>query len=560
MFARARQLFDASRPQLGPPSPAGTALVAVSLVVSTLLTAFLQGQLGVPNAASVYLLAVVGVGLAYGSWYAIATAFASFLLYDFLFVQPLYTLQVGAPEEWLDLLLFLVVGLAIGRLSALQLQRRREAELRGSEARAMFAMSREIATAASALEAAPLLASRLAREAQMARVWIGLGPAIGDERVVADSAPDDPRPSTAIRLTLASVGSDTKPAWTRVREPGLAAGSGGGAARAAARADAPEPPAVFRFPISTGSGPIGSLWATRAAGEPFPGRSHSRLMAAAADQLGQAVVRDRLAAEATAAEVARQSEALKSALLDSVSHDLRTPLAAIRATAGNLADPDVPWTEDAQRAAAQSIDREAERLSRLLRNMLDLGRIEGSALKPTLELYELADLVEPVVERFASSINPPRLEVDVPPDLPAVRVDGLFMDQILTNLIDNAARYAPGCPIRISATTADGAELLLVEDGGPGVPPSEMSRIFERFYRLPGRPDSRISGGSGIGLAVVRGLVEAMGGSVAARRSSIGGLAVEVRLQAEPLDVPGEPATAESPTPAGSPAPEEAAS
>ena len=120
---------------------------------------------------------------------AVATSIASFLLYDFFFVQPLYTFSIAAPEEWLDLLLFLVVAIAIGRLSALQLQRRREAELRSAEARAMFAMSRDIATAATALEAAPLLAARLAREAEMARVWIGLGASIREERVVADTLP-----------------------------------------------------------------------------------------------------------------------------------------------------------------------------------------------------------------------------------------------------------------------------------------------------------------------------------------------------------------------------------
>ena len=505
------------------------------MFLSSLLTAALQDGLGVRNAASVYLLAVVAVGLGYGSGYAISTGLASFLLYDFLFIQPRYTLQVGSAEEWLDLLLFLVVAVAIGRLGALQLQRRREAELRGAEARAMFEMTREIATAASALEAAPLLAARLAREAQMSRVWIGLGPSIGEERVVADSDPEAARPRTATRLTLQFVGSDTKPAWTRVRESAPAARPS---------RDAADAPSVYRFPVTAvtaGTATIGSLWATRPTGDPLPGRSHSRLMAAAADQLGQAVVRDHLAAEATAAEVARQSEALKSALLDSVSHDLRTPLAAIRATAGNLADPDVPWTEDGQRAAAESIDREAARLSRLLRNMLDLGRIEGSALKPSLELYELADLVEPVVERAAASINPPNIEVDVPPDLPAVRVDALFIDQILTNLIDNAAQYAPGCHIRVSASAVDDAVELVVEDGGPGVPQSELNRIFDRFYRVPARQGTRLSGGSGIGLAVVRGLAESMSNSVAARRSSLGGLAIVVRLACESVvDTAGE--------------------
>ncbi len=506
--------------------------------------------MGVPNAATVYLLAVVAVGLGFGSWYAVGTAIASFLVYDFLFVTPVYTFAVASAEEWLDLLLFLVVAIAIGRLSALQLERRREAELRSAEAWAMFAMSRDVATAPSALEAAPSLASRLARDAQMARVWIALGPSIGEERVVADSLPGAPRPSAASRWTLHTSGSDIQPSWAHVRDM-VPTGRGGPPSKRAA--DTADSTLVFRVPIVAGVEPMGSLWAIRGADEPFPGRSHSRLMAAAADQLGQAVVRDRLAAEATAAEVAREGDALKSALLDSVSHDLRTPLSAIRATAGNLMDTNVPWTPEGQRMAAQSIDREADRLSRLVRNMLDLGRIEGGALSPSVQLYELADILEPVLARMAPMVKPCEIEVDVPGDLPAVRVDAIFIDEIITNLIDNAARYAAGRTIRVSARAAEDVVALVVEDAGPGVPASELSHIFERFYRLPSRQGSRVGGGSGIGLAVVRGLAEAMGGSATARRSTLGGLAVVVRLPVESVvDTAAEP-SAEPETEAAEP-------
>jgi two-component system sensor histidine kinase KdpD len=495
----------------------------------------------VPDAAIVYLLAVVAVGLGYGSWYAVGTAFTSFLIYDFFFVKPLYTFAVGSVQEWLDLLLLLVVGVAIGRLSALQLERRREAELRSAEARAMFAMSRDIARAPSALEAAPLLVARLAREAQMSRVWVALGPSIGEERVVADSSPGDRHPAATSRWTLHTSGADIQPSWAHVRDMASGARGTAGLRRASDPAD---PCVVLRVPIIAGVEAIGSLWATRRSADPLPGRSHSRLMAAAADQLGQAVVRDRLAAAATAAEVAREGDALKSALLDSVSHDLRTPLSAIRATAGNLMDPDVTLTPEAQRLAAGSIDREADRLSRLVRNMLDLGRIEGGALRPSLQLYELADVVEPVLARLGTATEQSKVEVDVPVDLPAVKVDAIFIDQILTNLLDNAARYAGGRMIRVSARAAGDSVALVVEDGGPGVPASDLSHIFERFYRVPARRGSRSTGGSGIGLAVVHGLAEAMGGSARAERSPLGGLAVTVRL---PIDEAAEAGRAPEP-------------
>jgi two-component system, OmpR family, sensor histidine kinase KdpD len=539
------------RPPLG-----GLAMAGAGLALVTVLAFVLVHQLDVPDASIVYLLPVVAVGMAYGSGLAIATSVASFLIYDFFFVRPLYTFSVASAEEWLDLLLFLVVAIAIGRLSALQMQRRREAELRSSEARAMFAMSRDAANAATALEAAPMVANRLVREAEMDRVWVGLGSSFAEERVVADSRHADPRPSIGSRWVLHSASAEAQPTWSRVRDTpvGRARDEARVRDRASERAldraherageavpDRAEALTVFRVPIQAGGETIGSVWATRVHTDPFPGRSHSRLLAAAADQLGQSVVRDRLAAEATAAEVARQGDALKSALLDSVSHDLRTPLAAIRATAGNLMDPDVSWTPEDERAAARSIDLEAQRLSRLVRNMLDLSRIEGGALHPSLQLYDLADLVDPVVERLAPVLQSGQAEVSMPADLRPVRVDAIFVDQILTNLLENAARYAAGKTIRVTAgETEDGGVELIVEDAGPGVPGSELGHLFERFYRGPRRTGSRTEGGSGIGLTVVRGLAEAMGGSADARRSELGGLAVAVRLPAETEVEPAE--------------------
>ena len=541
-----------SRPFRGPlhasrPPLAGLAVAAFSLAVATALAALIRYQLGVSHAATVYLLAVVAVGMGYGSRMAVATSVASFLLYDFFFVQPLYTFSIAAPEEWLDLLLFLVMAIAIGRLSALQLERRREAELRSAEARAMFAMSRDIATAATAREAAPLLAHRLCREGEMARVWVGLGASISEERVVADSQPGEPRPSVASRWTLHSHSADGQPSWAKVRETVVSRPRDGAEARGLRELRLrqfhdDESLTILRVPIVVGGEAIGSLWATRTHGAPFPGRSHSRLIAAAADQLGQSVFRDRLAAEATAVEVARQGDALKSALLDSVSHDLRTPLAAIRAAAGNLMDPDVALAPEESREIAHSIDREAQRLSRLVRNMLDLSRIEGGALHPSLELYDLADLVDPVVERLAPTLVPSEVEVAIAADLPAVQVDGIFVDEILTNLLENAARYAAGKALRVSAKVVGGQVWLVVEDAGPGVPASALPHLFERFYRAPRRQGSRPEGGSGIGLTVVRGLAEAMGGSAEARPSELGGLAVVVRLQVE-----GEPGPRDEP-------------
>ena len=280
--------------------------------------------------------------------------------------------------------------------------------------------------------------------------------------------------------------------------------------------------------MEVGGRAYGSIWASRPRHLGEPDRTETRLLAAAADQVGQALAHDRLAAEAQAAEIARQSDALKSALVQSVSHDLRTPLATIRAAAGTLL-PDSGLTPDEQRESAEAIDREVEYLDRLVTNLLDLSRIEAGALRAERDVYELDDLVGRTLERLRRRIGERPLEVAL--EAPPVVVDPVFLDEAVTNVVENALKYSPpDSRLRIGAIAiADGRVRLTIEDGGPGVPAASLPRLFEKFYRVPGRPGGSRSG-TGIGLAVVRGLIEATGGGVAARRSDLGGLAVDLDL------------------------------
>jgi two-component system sensor histidine kinase KdpD len=287
---------------------------------------------------------------------------------------------------------------------------------------------------------------------------------------------------------------------------------------------------VYRVELRSGDEAIGSLWSQRASslGEPY--LEQTRLLAAAADQIAQAVKRDRLGTAAAETEIARRSDELKSALLDSVSHDLRTPLASIRAAAGSIADPLIDMEPLERRAAARSIDEEAERLNRLVGTLLDMSRIQAGALVPDVEVIPLGELVEPVVARMAAALGGHPLTIQVPDDLPSVNVDALFLSQALSNLLENCVRHAPpDAPISIRAMPMGATVELIVEDGGAGVPAQSLPFLFERFHRLPnGGAGTRR--GFGLGLAVVRGLVEAMGGSVRADRSPLGGLAVTLEL------------------------------
>jgi two-component system sensor histidine kinase KdpD len=294
---------------------------------------------------------------------------------------------------------------------------------------------------------------------------------------------------------------------------------------------------TYRVRIEAADEPYGSIWGIRSHGRGEPRRTDTRLLAAAADQVGQALRQDRLAAEAQAVEIARQSDALKSALLQSVSHDLRTPLATIRAAAGSLR-PRGQLTDEEHADSVEVIDREVEYLNRLVTNLLDLSRIEAGALRAERDVVDLGDLVRPILERLRPRLadRPVTLALDTPP----VLVDPVFLDEALTNVLENAIKYTPeGTVIRISSSLADGTARLTIEDAGPGVPDAALGRLFEKFYRAPGAPRGSRSG-TGIGLAVVQGLIEAMGGHVDARRSELGGLAIDIDLPVARISAPAE--------------------
>jgi two-component system sensor histidine kinase KdpD len=508
------------------------AVLAASLAAATLFVSVAEAPpLAIPDASPIYLVAIVAVAILLGPTAAIIAAIASFLLYDALFISPRLELTVLDPAEWLNLLLFLFVGVTIGRLTATQTARAADATRRLRESQALFRISRTLATASTMDAGLPPILQQLLAETAMARIWLTRLSG-GRESVVADTQPPGPPPQTTIQTILTRMPGDEPARWVRAHvATGQAPGSG-----AASSLES------YRVRIEAEGEVIGSLGAVRERGHGLPDREETRLLSLAADQLGLAFQRQRLVSEANAAEVARQSEALKSALLDSVSHDLRTPLASIRAAAGAVLDPAVAWSDDQARAALRSIEGETERMDRLVRNLLDLSRIDGGALRPDFEVYDLAELLEPVIARLGPSLPPDRLSVDLPADLPPVRVDAVYLDEAVTNLLDNAARHADGAPVRIVALASDPERVrLTIEDGGPGVPAADVDHIFERFYRVR-RPGEGSRRGLGIGLSVVKGLVQAMGGTVRAEASALGGLAVALDLPAvaaPPLDVAG---------------------
>jgi two-component system, OmpR family, sensor histidine kinase KdpD len=523
------------------------AFSAAALAAATVVAAGLQAELGIADASAIYLLAVVPIAGRFGTWSGAVASVIAFLIYDFLFTAPRFTFNVTNAQEWLSLLLFLVVSVVIGRLAALQAERTSEADRRAREAHAMFGISRALATATTIEGAAAEILERLVDQTGLDRIWIGFGQTPASEQLIADSragpasmtggadgeAPSPARAATTTPWVLVRMPGDEPAEWIRAHE--------GSVARAAFGGDRVRTSALFRVLIEADGEVLGSLWGVRSEDAGLPGRGATRSLSLAADQLGLALRRERLAEIATTAEIARQSDALKSALLDSVSHDLRTPLATIRALAGGLLDEGVPMSSDSVRESAATIDEEALRLSEIVHGLLDLSRIEAGELRPNLTLHELGELVETVVRRYRAAEGRHRVEVEIPDDLPVV-VDALFFDQALTNVYDNALAHSnPDASIRIRATrippqpgTAAADEdapqvELVVEDSGPGMPAAALEHVFDKFYRARG-----VEGGSrhglGIGLTVARGLTEAMGAEIRATAGELGGLAVRFRL------------------------------
>jgi two-component system sensor histidine kinase KdpD len=505
-------------------------IIALALAAATLAAAALQAWLGIADASAIYLLAVVVIAGRYGTWSGVGTSVVAFLVYDFLFTAPRYTFNVTSAQEWLSLLLFLVVAVVIGRLAALQAERASEADRRAREAQAMFGISRALAIAETIDAAAPEILERLVDQTGLDRVWVGVGPTPETEIMLAESSPIEVGPPGAATeapapWVLVRTPGDEPAEWIRPHEGAASSATAAAAAR-------------FRILIEADGEVLGSLWGERDAVEGLPGRGATRSLSLAADQLGLAVRRERLAALATTAEIARRSDALKSALLDSVSHDLRTPLATIRALAGGLLDDGVPMSTAEVRQSATSIDEEALRLSDLVRGLLDLSRIEAGELRPDLALHELGDLVETVRRRYRTLEGRHEVVVDIPDDL-AVMVDALFFDQALTNVYENALAYSrPDSLIRLRAEAGDHrspagepAELV-VEDSGPELDPAVLEHVFDKFFRGQG-----VEGGSrqglGIGLTIARGMTEAMGGQIEAGRSELGGLAITFRFGPE---------------------------
>jgi len=449
-------------------------LAGVLLVAGLpLLTAGLvagQHRLSLADDLLIYLVAVVAVAVVGGFWPAVLAAVTSSLLLNWYFTRPVHTLTIADPQNLLALLLFVTVAVTVSSVVHLAAHRAQQA-------------------ARSSAEAAELLA--------LAQTVLG----------GADTPAEVLGHLTGTRGGRAELLELAGGQWVRVAVSGTA----------------PPGAAAVRVEARPGLALVISAQSTQVT---------ARLLDGFAAQAAAALDRDRLRTQAAQAEALAEGNRMRTALLAAVSHDLRTPLASIKASVSTLRQTDVQWTAADEAALLATIEQGADRLDALIGNLLDMSRLSAGSLQPFLRPTAI-DEVAPVALRGLDAGGTVRLRV--PDGLPLVRTDPGLLERVLANLFANALAYSPpGRPPALRARQAGDSVILEITDHGPGVPDGLKERMFEPFERLEGsRREARTAGnGVGLGLAVVKGFLDTMGGSVAAADTPGGGLTIRVILPA----------------------------
>jgi two-component system sensor histidine kinase KdpD len=501
------------------------------IAATTVALVPVREQLGIPTILLLYLLICFSLALTVGPGASMLAAVLAFGAFNFFFLPPIHTLNVSSSEHLLALFVFLGVTIVTGQLAA-RVRTRTEVAVREQRRTALlYELNAALIGDVTLDEILATIVQQVVRIYGAAACRILQPDDSGSLALTArfpESAP------AGIERQRAAVAQ-----WAM--EHGLPAGRGKAGARVVmphgSRPGAglmPESDAdVLYLPIRSAERAIGVLEVT---GRPGGGRfSHDdqQILASFATQAALALERARLTRTAASAQAFAESDAFKTTLLAALSHDLRTPLAVIKASSTALLDSSVDWDEQSRSELLHAIDEETDRLNAMMGSLLDLTRLQGGALRPDRQWYDIAELVADVINRPGLRLADHPLSVEVAPDLPTARFDYVLIAQVLTNLIENAIKYTPpGTPITISARTVPGAIDVAVADRGPGISAADLPHLFDVFYRAPA--DRRIPG-SGIGLAICKGFVEAHGGRLRVESSPGQGATFRFTL---PIDEP----------------------
>ena len=447
-------------------------LAAALIVVISLLFFALRQVLDTPIVALLLLLPVGFSTATWGLGPGITAALCAFLGFNYFFIAPYYTFMVHRPEDVVVLVVFLVVAVVVSQLVARAQAGMAAATAREAEATELY----ELSTALAGIQNDRELLMTLAQ--QVASTFL----------------------AQVVEIQLTGYAPQTV-RWPESAKPD------------------PEQRADVAVPIQAVRGEIGEirLWKPQAALSTV----QRRLLQAFASQGALALERASLSRADSRSKLLEESDRFKSSLLSSVSHELRSPLATIKAAASSLRGGEVSWESTARAELLAAIDEEADHLNILVGNLLDMSRIESGALRPQRHWNVLSEIVESVITRMHRPLENHRLEIAIPENLPLVPADFVQMEQVFTNLLSNSAKYAPaGTVIRIQAQAQDRAEVLVeVSNQGPPVPAEHLDRIFDKFYRITAA--DRVTG-TGLGLSICKGIIEAHGGHIWAENLTYG--------------------------------------
>ena len=440
-------------------------LAALVVVIGfTLLLAVMQPYLEYQIIALLYLLPVVAVTLLLGLTPGILAALAAFLSFNFTFILPLYTMQVKQSQDLITLIIFLIVSIMVSQLLGQARNGMRLARSREREARWTYELISDLASLQDKASIVDALASHTITAFGFSALEIFI-----------NASEESPSISTVV------------PAGTvRTSLPQLV------------------------IPLITSRGREGEMriWQT---GSALTG-DETRLLEVFAGQAALSLERVRLAKGEHKARLLAESDSLKTSLLNSVSHELRSPLAAIKASVSSLRSGSITWDSSAHQDLLATIEEESDHLNLLVGNLLDMSRIESGALKPQRRWNAIEEIANGAIAKMRSQLKDHHLVTDFPASLPLVPTDYVMIGQVITNLVSNSVKYsALGSTITISARQETDCLQIELSNESPPVPPDQLERIFDKFNRIT-RADSVT--GTGLGLSICKGLVEAHGGHI----------------------------------------------
>jgi two-component system sensor histidine kinase KdpD len=502
-------LRAAERSEPFDPKPYLMALLftAAGLAVAELIEPFF----GIENVDLVFLTAVVGAAVRYGLWPSLLAGLAASLCYNFFFLPPVYTFTITEPTNVAAFFLFMLIAMLVSNVAARVRTQAVAAAGRMRTTESLYAFSRKLAGTAALDD---VLWATAYQTALMLKVRVVLLlPEEGVLTVKAGYPPED-------HLDKADLAAANW-AWDNDRPAGRSSDTLPGAKR------------LF-LPMRTGRGPIGVIGIDDDRTGPLLTPDQRRLLDALMDQGALAIERVHLVEDIDRVKRNIESDRLRAALLTSISHDLKTPLASVLGAASTIRDLANDLTDTQKTDLLSTIIEESERLNRFIANLLDMTKLEAGAIVPNTAKHDLGEIVGSALRRAGAILGRHQVRLEIESGLPMLELDAVLFEQVLFNLLDNAAKYAPErTTIAIRATQQGDAVVLQVLDEGDGIPPDDLDHVFDKFYRA--QKGDHIRAGTGLGLAISRGFVEAMHGTIeAGNRRDRSGAVLTIRLPVPP--------------------------